>query len=207
METCHTHSLTTYSISEACERNKDPILRILTDAFAHSRKVLEIGSGTGQHAVHFATNLPHLTWQPTDRAEYFPGLRARVAHDGPVNLKRPIELDVKHQPWPVEPVDAVFTANTLHIMDWSAVESFVQGLHTVLTTPGILCIYGPFRYAGKYTSESNAQFDTYLKSKYAGGGLRDLYEVNKLMIEQSLHLLEDHAMPANNQLIVWAKRA
>ena len=195
----------TYSISDACERNKEPILRILTRALAHSRRVLEIGSGTGQHAVHFATHLPHVTWQPSDRGEYLPGLRARIAHDGPSNLRPAIDLDVRNLPWPVEPVDAIFTANTLHIMDWAAVEDLFRGSGAVLSAPGVFCVYGPFRYGGQYTSTSNAEFDEYLRAKYPGGGIKNFEDVNILSGEQGLHLLDDHAMPANNQLLVWHK--
>jgi SAM-dependent methyltransferase len=195
----------TYPISDACERNKDPILRILKEAFARSRVVLEIGSGTGQHAVHFATHLPHLTWQPSDRGDYLPGLRARIAHDGPSNLRPAIELDVRNLPWPVEPVDALFTANTLHIMDWAAVQALFRGVATVLSAPGVFCMYGPFRYGGEYTSASNAEFDEYLRAKYPGGGIKNFEDVNILSSEQGMHLLDDHAMPANNQLLVWHK--
>jgi SAM-dependent methyltransferase len=195
----------TYSISEACERNKEPILRILANALAGTRVVLEIGSGTGQHAVHFATHLPHLTWQPSDRADYLPGLRERIAHDGPANLRPAIELDVHNLPWPVGPVDAVFTANTLHIMEWTAVEDLFRGIGSVLSAPGVVCVYGPFRYADRYTSASNAEFDKYLKARDPRSGIRNFEDVNILSAQQGLHLLEDHAMPANNQLIVWRK--
>jgi SAM-dependent methyltransferase len=193
----------TYSISEACERNKGPILKILADAFTHSRAVLEIGSGTGQHAVHFATHLPHLTWQPSDRPEYLRGLRERITLEGPPNLRPAIELDVRHLPWPVERVDAVFTANTLHIMEWAAVEDLFRGLGSILSAPGVLCIYGPFRYRGHYTSASNAEFDKYLQARDPRSGLRDFEEVNTLASNQGLYLLADHSMPANNQLLIW----
>jgi SAM-dependent methyltransferase len=195
----------TYSTSEACERNKGPILEILADVLAHSRTVLEIGSGTGQHAVHFATHLPHLSWQPSDRGEYLPGLHARIAREAPSNLARAIELDVRELPWTVDPVDAVFTANTLHIMAWDAVEAFIRGVGTVLNAPGALCIYGPFRYQGHYTSQSNAEFDRYLKARDPHSGIRDFEDVNILARRHGLLLSEDHAMPANNQLLVWHK--
>jgi SAM-dependent methyltransferase len=194
-----------YSISEACERNKGPILRILTGAFARCRSVLEIGSGTGQHAVHFATHLPHLRWQPSDRDDYLPGLRERIAHEGPPNLQPPIELDVRNLPWPVGRVDAIFTANTLHIMDWAAVEDLFRGVGAALDARGVFCVYGPFRYGGHYTSASNAAFDEYLRLRDPLSGIRNFEDVNNLSSEQGLRLLEDHAMPANNQLLVWHK--
>lgn len=195
----------TYSISEACERNKGPILRILTSALARSRSVLEIGSGTGQHAVHFATHLPQLSWQPSDRGDYLAGLRERIAHEALPNLQPPIELDVRSLPWAVERVDAVFTANTLHIMDWAAVEDLFRGVGAVLDARGVFCVYGPFRYGGRYTSASNATFDEYLRARDPLSGIRNFEDVNNLSSEQGLHLLEDHAMPANNQLLVWHK--
>jgi SAM-dependent methyltransferase len=194
-----------YSISEACERNKGPILQILAEALARSRVVLEIGSGTGQHAVHFAAHLPHLTWQPSDRSEYLPGLRERIAHEGPANLRSPVELDVRELPWQVETVDAVFTANTLHIMEWAAVEDLFRGVGAVLTAPGLLCVYGPFRYGGSYTSASNAEFDGYLKARDPQSGIRNFEDVNILSSRQGLRLLADHPMPANNQLLIWHK--
>jgi cyclopropane fatty-acyl-phospholipid synthase-like methyltransferase len=196
-----------YSTSEAAERNKAPILAILSQACAHSRRVLEIGSGTGQHAVHFAAHLPHLTWQPTDRSEYLEGLRARIAQEGTPNLRPALELDVRTLPWQVEPVDAVFTANTLHIMSWSAVEDLFRGVGAVLVAPAILCIYGPFRYNGQYTSASNAEFDRYLQARDPQSGIRDFTDVNTLSSQQGLHLLADHSMPANNQLLIWHKPA
>jgi hypothetical protein len=220
-----------YPVSEACERNKGPILEILAGAFEHTRKVLEIGSGTGQHATHFAAHLPHLIWQPSDTGDYLIGLRERIAterrpsgqrgnpqrglarkppagaHEGTPNLRPPIELDVRALPWPVEPVDAVFTANTLHIMGWDAVKDLFRGVGAVMSGPAILCIYGPFRYSGRFTSASNADFDRYLRARDPESGIRDFEEVNTLSSEQGLTLIADHPMPANNQLIIWHKRA
>ena len=194
-----------YPVSEACERNKGPILAILASAFANTRKVLEIGSGTGQHAVHFAAHLPHLLWQPSDTGAYLPGLRERIAVEGTPNLLPALELDVRDQPWQVESVDAIFTANTLHIMGWAAVQDLFRGVGAV--APALLCIYGPFRYGGKYTSASNADFDSYLRTRDPDSGIRNFEDVNTLSGEQGLHLLADHAMPANNQLLIWQKPA
>jgi len=196
-----------YPVSEACERNKGPILEILAGAFAHTRKVLEIGSGTGQHATHFAAHLPHLIWQPSDTGDYLTGLRERIEYEGTPNLRPPVELDVRALPWPAEPVDAVFTANTLHIMGWDAVKDLFRGVGAVMSGPAILCIYGPFRYGGRFTSASNADFDRYLRARDPESGIRDFEEVNTLSSEQGLTLLADHSMPANNQLIIWHKRA
>lgn len=195
----------TYCVSEACERNKGPILAILASAFANTRKVLEIGSGTGQHAVHFAAHLPHLLWQPSDTGTYLAGLRERIAGEGTPNLLPALELDVRDQPWQVDSVDAIFTANTLHIMGWAAVQDLFRGVGAV--APALLCIYGPFRYGGKYTSASNSEFDRYLRARDPESGIRDFEDVNTLSGEQGLHLLADHAMPANNQLLIWQKPA
>jgi SAM-dependent methyltransferase len=196
--------------SEACERNKGPILQVLTGALAAARRVLEIGSGTGQHAVHFSANLPHLLWQPSDSGENFRLLRRRLQAERPANLLEPLELDVRAHPWPVGPVDAVFTANTLHIMDWGAVQEFFRGAGALLAGgdtdaahPGTLCVYGPFRYGGCYTSDSNAAFDRFLQERDPASGLRDFDALQALAHAQGLHLQADHAMPANNQLLVW----
>jgi SAM-dependent methyltransferase len=191
--------------SEACERNKDPILGILREAFAGSSGVVEIGSGTGQHALHFARRLPHLDWQPTDRAENLATLAARIALDGPPNLRSPVELDVTSSNWPFVRTDAVFSANTLHIMSWGEVGSFFRGVGRILGQGGLLAVYGPFRYAGRYTSASNAAFDRGLRERNAASGIRDFEAINDLAADQGLAPLADHAMPANNQLILWRR--
>lgn len=194
-------------LSEACERNKGPILRILTEAFAHTRSVLEIGSGTGQHAVYFAANLAHLSWQPSDTRDYLPGLRERIRSQGGPNVQEPIELDVRTQPWSAGHVDGLFSANTLHIMSWSAVQDLFHGLAGVLEDSAVVCIYGPFRYGDRYTSASNAAFDEFLRSRDPDSGIRDFEAVDALARSAGLELLADHAMPANNQTLVWGKRA
>jgi SAM-dependent methyltransferase len=189
--------------SDACERNKGPILEVLRTAFADRRRVVEIGAGTGQHAVHFARELPHLQWQPTDRAEYMAGLAARIVAEGPTNLASLVELDVLREPWPVVRGDALFSANTLHIMSWPAVEALFAGLPGLLEPGGVLAIYGPFRYAGRFTTDSNAAFDAMLRERDPEAALRDFEAVNALAEAAGLSLSADHAMPANNQLLVW----
>src|SRR5207244_693794 len=146
----------------ACSANSFPSR---SRALASSRSVLEIGSGTGQHAVHFAAALPHLSWQPTELAGQLAPLAERIRLEGTPNLRAPIALDVHEHPWPVAPVDAVFSANTLHIMGWSAVRDFFRGVGEALGRPGVLCVYGPFRYHGEHTSQSNADFDRWLKAR------------------------------------------
>jgi hypothetical protein len=194
------------TVSEACERNKGPILAVLSGALAASHSVLEIGSGTGQHAVHFARHLPHLAWQPTELGEQLAPLAERIRLEGSPNLRPPLELDVGAQPWRVAPADAVFSANTLHIMPWDAVEDFFRGVGTVLGAPAVLCVYGPFRYRGGYTSASNAQFDRFLRHRDAASGIRDFEALERLADAQGLELAADHAMPANNQALVWRRR-
>lgn len=191
--------------SAASERNKEPILRVLVEALRDCRSVLEVGSGTGQHAVHFAQHLPHLTWQPSDLPEALTDLAERIELEGPANLRPPIALDVRVHPWPSEPVEAIFTANTFHIMDWSGVEHFYRGVAQVLKVGGVLCVYGPFRYRGAFTSASNADFDRYLKARDPASGIRDFEAVNELAQAVGLALIADHAMPANNQALVWAR--
>lgn len=189
--------------SEACERNKEPILAVLRDAFTDRRRIVEIGAGTGQHAVHFARHLPHLEWQPTDRVEWLEGLAARIAAEGPPNLFAPVELDVLREPWPPLRGDAVFSANTLHIMSWPAVEALFAGLRRMLEPGGALAVYGPFKYRGAFTTQSNAEFDAMLRERDPASGLRDVEAVNALAEAAGLALHADHPMPANNQLLLW----
>jgi SAM-dependent methyltransferase len=196
-----------FFVSEAAERNKGPILEIISKEFANTRRVLEIGSGTGQHALHFASRLPHLSWQPSDTGEHLPALRERLHLERVANLRPVIELDVRTEPWPVEPVDGIFSANTLHIMSWSSVEHFFRGVGQALTAPGVLCLYGPFRYGGRYTSDSNAVFDDYLRKRDPESGIRDFQALDELARAQGLRASADHAMPANNQLLVWQRDA
>ncbi|MBV8853004.1 MAG: DUF938 domain-containing protein [Sinobacteraceae bacterium] len=193
------------NVSEAAERNKDPILRRLRSAFAGRQRVLEIGSGTGQHATYFAAGLPQLSWQPSDTGEHLPELARELALAALPNLRPVIELDVRRRPWNTGSYDAVFTANTLHIMSWEAVCDFFAGLGPVLQSPGVLCIYGPFRYGGEYTSNSNAAFDAYLHARDPLSGIRDFEAIGTLAAASGLTLAADHAMPANNQLLVWHK--
>jgi SAM-dependent methyltransferase len=192
--------------SDACERNKAPILEVLRGAFADRRRVIEIGAGTGQHAVHFARNLPHLAWQPTDRPEYLEGLAARIAAEGSPNVAAPLELDVLNEAWPAARADAVFSANTLHIMSWQAVEALFAGLPRILEPGGVLAIYGPFKYRGQFTTPSNAAFDAMLRERDPDSGLRDFESVDVLAKSAGLVFQADRALPANNQLLVWRSR-
>ncbi|MHB8477890.1 MAG: DUF938 domain-containing protein [Steroidobacteraceae bacterium] len=191
--------------SAACERNKEPILDVLRSRFAGRTQVLEIGSGTGQHAVHFARALKELTWHPTEQLAYLADLTERIKLEGPANLRMPTLLDVRQAVWPLRSVDAVFTANTLHIMSWPEVAALFRGCGSVLTPGGVLCIYGPFRYAGRYTSDSNREFDRMLQDRDPQSGIRDLQEVTALGEQYGLRMDADHDLPANNRLVVFVK--
>jgi cyclopropane fatty-acyl-phospholipid synthase-like methyltransferase len=191
--------------SEACERNKGPILEVLRVAFADRTQVLEIGSGTGQHAVHFAAHLTHLTWHPTEQLAYLADLASRVKLEGPRNLRQPTVLDVKQSIWPLRSVDALYSANTLHIMSWAEVEAMFRGIDTVLSPQGVVCIYGPFRYEGRYTSDSNRDFDLMLKDRDPLSGLRDVTDLVALAGRHSLRLRVDHDLPANNRLLEFVR--
>ena len=192
-------------ISEACERNKEPILAVLRDCYAGRVQVLEIGSGTGQHAVHFARHLPHLTWHPTEQLSYLADLAARVQLEGSPNLRPPTVLDVRQSVWPLRSVDAVFTANTLHIMAWPSVVAMFHGIGAVLAPGGVLCVYGPFRYGERYTSDSNRDFDHSLQERDPASGLRDIQAVSDTAKLYGLRLVADHDLPAFNRLLVFAK--
>jgi SAM-dependent methyltransferase len=192
--------------SDACERNREPILEVLREHFADRRLVLEVGSGTGQHAVHFAAALPHLTWQTSDLAPSLPGIRLWLEESALPNLPPPIALDATG-PWPNTRFDAVFTANTLHIMSWPEVRALFASLPTVLAADAALAVYGPFNYNGRFTSASNASFDEWLKQRSAHSGIRDFAAVDELARSIGFALVEDRPMPANNRTLVWRRAA
>ncbi len=190
--------------AEACARNREPLLEVLREAFPQSQRVLEVGSGTGQHAVHFAAHLPHLLWQTSELPQHHAGIRAWLDEARLPNLLPPLALDVAGA-WPAGPFDAIFSANTLHIMAWPQVEQFFAGAARVLTDGGVLAVYGPFNYNGAYTSASNAQFDVWLKARYDGGGIRDFENVCALARSQGFTFERDIEMPANNRTLLWRR--
>jgi SAM-dependent methyltransferase len=191
--------------SEACERNKQPILSVLRDAFANRSHVLEIGSGTGQHAAYFARHLPHLTWQASDVPPHLPGIRHWIDEAALPNLPAPIALDINQASWPEVAADAVFTANTLHIISWPEVQRLFERVGAHLPPGGVLVVYGPFKYGGAHTAESNARFDLMLREHDPHSGVRDFEAVGALAQANGLRPLEDRAMPANNRTVVWVK--
>jgi cyclopropane fatty-acyl-phospholipid synthase-like methyltransferase len=192
--------------ADSCERNRGPILEVLREHFADRRRVLEVGSGTGQHAVHFAAALPQLIWQTSELEPNLAGIRSWLEDSGLPNLPQPILLDVRG-PWPDTRFDAVFTANTLHIMSWPEVRALFAALPGVLTPDAALAVYGPFNYDGRFTSPSNASFDEWLKQRSAHSGIRDFAAVDELARSIGFALVEDRPMPANNRTIVWRRAA
>lgn len=191
--------------SQACENNQSPILSVISRHFVEVDFVLEIGSGTGQHAVYFAKHLPQLLWQPSDRQPYLEGINQWLSWAALDNINSPLELDV-NKTWPIESTPAIFSANTLHIMSWQEVEGFFSAIKTVLCCPGIVCFYGPFNKNGQYTSDSNAQFDQWLKARNPLSGIRDFEAIDRLAKGAGLRLLEDCALPANNRCLVYQQR-
>jgi len=208
--------------SPACERNREPILAVLRDHFADARRVLEVGSGTGQHAVHFAASMPWLQWQASDRTGYLPGTRAWLDEAALPNTPEPVELDVDAWAPLLESgeshagagrellvrtpgFDGVFTANTLHIMGWHQVRAFFAGIGRLLAGGGTLVVYGPFNYGGEYTSASNREFDQWLRERDPASGIRDFEAVAALAEDAGLTLRDDVAMPANNRCLVWRR--
>lgn len=191
--------------SRACENNKDPILAILKDAFSNVTQVLEIGSGSAQHAVYFAPALPHVIWQTSDVQDNHEGMMSWLKAFPADNLSPPLALDLSEE-WNIKTYDALFTSNTLHIVSKELVESFFLKVDAHLAKGGKLCIYGPFNYHGQYTSESNADFDVWLKVKDPKCGIRDFEWVCQLANKAQLDLVKDHEMPANNRLLEFIKR-
>jgi hypothetical protein len=203
----HTPAMSEKPFAPACERNRDPILAVLRTHFADRTRVLEIGSGTGQHAVHFAAALPFLVWQTSDVADNLPGIRAWLDETKLANTPPPIALAAGRNEWPDKRYDAIFSANTLHIMSWSEVVALFAVLACIATPDAKLAIYGPFNYGGAFTSESNAAFDVSLKARAPHMGIRDVEAVDALARDAGFTLIDDVAMPANNRTLVWQRRA
>lgn len=191
--------------AESSEQNKAPILDVLRRTFKNISSVLEIGSGTGQHAVFYAEQFPDLIWYASDQPEYLNGIQLWINDAKLSNINGPLLLDVNQSSWPVKQVDGVFSANTVHIMSWHSVQNMFSGIGEVLTNDGVFCLYGPFNYNGKFTSESNERFDLWLKQRDSLSGVRDFEALQNLAKTAGMTLLEDNEMPANNRLLVWKK--
>jgi len=193
--------------SQACENNKQPILAVLSRVFSKQKNALEIGSGTGQHAVHFAKNMPFITWQTSDLVINHAGINQWIDTLPLPNIRRPLAIDLADVQPIAENIDAIFSANTLHIISWTLVARFFGLVKSQLAHNGVLCVYGPFNYQGRYTSESNANFDLWLKARDERSGIRDFEAVCQLATKAGLSLMEDVTMPANNRMLIFVKTA
>ena len=205
---CHDRGMSVATLPDApaTTRNRDPILAVLRQHFASRMRVLEIGSGTGQHAVYFARALPHLKWHTSDLPANHEGIRAWLADAALPNLIPPVALDIgRAETWPYTRHDAIFSANTLHIASWPEVESLFANLPRVLAARATVVIYGPFNVGGEFTSPSNAAFDAALRAEDPARGIRDLEAVQALAKGAGLELTADIAMPANNRCLVFEK--
>jgi cyclopropane fatty-acyl-phospholipid synthase-like methyltransferase len=191
--------------SQACENNKQHILEVLRRYLSKPSSLLEIGGGSGQHAVFFAEKLAQVSWQSSDRPDNVDNLNLRIRQAQLPNLPDAIPLDVDRQPWKLPRCEAIFSANCLHIIGETSCVNFFAGVGQQLRSSGLLLIYGPFRYGGAYTSASNADFDRWLKRRNPASGIRDFEWIDSLAREQGLRLVEDQPMPANNQMLVWRK--
>lgn len=192
--------------SESCDQNKDAILEVILPILSSSSNVLEIGSGTGQHAIYFAKKMLHLTWHTSDCKTYLEGINLWVSASGLKNVIAPIELNVSFSPWPKLETDAVFTANSIHIMNQQDVINLFTGVANLLSTKGCFIIYGPFNYKSSYTSESNQRFDQWLKNRDPLSGIKHFEEIEVIAKTNKMHLVSDYSMPANNRILHFIKR-
>jgi len=191
------------SFCQSCENNKEPLLAILKPLLGTRQALLEIGSGSGQHAAFFAARLPKLQWQSSDIAAHHASIEAWI--DGIDNALAPISLDVDGDDWPRRQYDGAFSANTAHIMHWPSVVHMFKGVAGILQPGGVFALYGPFNYANAYTSPGNECFDRSLRATDTGMGIRDFEVIAELADSVGLRLLADHAMPANNRTLVWQR--
>lgn len=190
--------------AESCEQNKHVIFDIIKHEFSSCETILEIGSGTGQHAVFFASQLLHLKWQPSEQPEYLAGIELWLADYPCNNISAPIALNVSKD-WPATLFDGVFSANTVHFMGWPYVVSLFAGIGKTLKDDGIFCLYGPFNYNHQFTSVSNENFDQWLKSQDPTRGIRDFEDLNHLAETNNLKFKVEYDMPSNNKILVWQK--
>ncbi|PCI72157.1 MAG: methylase [Gammaproteobacteria bacterium] len=191
--------------SQACENNKDAILSVIALLLKDKNKLLEVGSGTGQHAVYFSEKLPHLHWQTSDMKENHGGINQWIEDTSLKNIERPIEIDVLNYQWSKNKYSAIYSANTVHIMSWYTVQAFFHGVGETLDNGGLFILYGPFNYNGKFTSDSNERFEQWLKDIDEERGIRDFEAVNCLAEKHEMKLIQDYEMPANNRILVWQK--
>ena len=190
--------------SAAAEQNRDAILPVLLQEFSTAKNILEIGSGTGQHAIYFAQHLPNLIWYPSDKEENIAGIQQWIYEANRNNVQAPITLDVCKQ-WPEKLFDGAFAANVAHIMHWHEIEAMFAGLASVLAPDSIFCLYGPFNINGDYTSDSNRKFDLWLKSRDPHSCIQDKDDLNTLANNNNFEMHNDWEMPSNNRILSWKK--
>ncbi len=191
--------------SESCVQNQQPILDVLSLLLKDKERLLEIGSGTGQHAVFFAKQMPHLIWQTSDQSIYHKGIKLWLDDANLENTRPPLSLNVTTDQWPEATFDTIFSANAVHIMSGENVVDYFKHACPLLESKGYFILYGPFNYNGKYTSESNARFDQWLKNNDLKSSIKDFEKLNVLAEEGEMKLVDDIAMPANNRILVWQK--
>lgn len=189
--------------SPAVERNREVILTVLSERFSDRQRVLEIGSGTGEHAAYFGPRMPWLHWQTSDRRQNHPGIAGWIEASGADNVALPMDIDVNDVSRIDGDFDAVFSANTAHIMSFDEVGRMFALVADALTPGGLFCLYGPFKLKGEFTSDSNAQFDQSLKSQEPSMGIRDLEALDELGLALGLRRDSLEPMPANNFLASW----
>lgn len=192
--------------SESCDQNREPILAVLSELFIEPGLVLEIGSGTGQHAAWMPGFLPQVTWQPSDVADNLPGIHAWCQEAQLDNVLPALELDVTQAVWPLQECHYVYSANTAHIMAWDMVQAMFAGVGDVLLVDGLFCLYGPFNYDGQFSSDSNARFEGWLKKRDPQMGIRDLEDLKPLAQSHGMNLVADIEMPVNNRILVFQKQ-
>lgn len=191
--------------AESCDQNRNPIFEVIHPLLKDKKNVLEIGSGTGQHAAYFAQKMPHLIWQTSDQQPYHEGIKLWLNDANLDNTPPPIPLNVSTDTWPSQNFDVVFSANAVHIMAWDNVVDFFENAPKLLNKGGLFILYGPFNYNQTYTSESNARFDIWLKQRDSNSAIRDFEALDELAQLAGLILQSDHALPSNNRILVWEK--
>lgn len=191
--------------SESCDQNKEPILTVIKPLFSSVSSVLEIGSGTGQHAIYFCEQMPHLTWHTSDRISYMDGIKSWLVDADLNNTRPPFELDVSKSDWPEIKADAVFTANSVHIMSQRDVFNLLTGIGKILLDNGSFVVYGPFNYNQQFTSDSNRRFDLWLKDRDTASGIKDFESFVSLAKNNGLRLVKDYEMPENNRILHFIK--
>ncbi len=194
------------SFSQACENNKRPILDVIGGYFNEPGLILEIGTGSAQHAMYFAEKLRKLYWQTSDKAENIDDINAHVNEYTHYNLGRPLAIDVLQKDWQLEYCEGIFSANTTHIMNWQMVKNMFEGVGNLLLPEKYFCLYGPFTFNGKFTSSSNESFDKMLKERDPQSGLKNFEELQKLAESKGLNFFKQHDLPANNNILVWQQK-